>query len=63
MMLTSYPAFAQSQQLPPLEVRAERLDEAAIVRDTSTFATVVDTREATARVDTVADLLTESVGV
>lgn len=58
-----HPAFAQSLPLPTLEVRDERLDEAAMVRDTSTFATVVDTREATARVDTVADLLTESVGV
>ncbi len=62
-MLASQLAAAQSLPLPPIEVRDERLDEAAIVRDTSTFATVVDTQEATARVDTVADLLTESVGV
>ncbi len=63
IMFTSHLTLAQSQSLPTLEVREERLDEAAIVRDTSTFATVVATQEATARVDTVADLLTESVGV
>ncbi len=55
--------MSQSLPLPTLEVRDERLDAEAIVRDTSTFATVVDTRETTARVETVADLLTESVGV
>ena len=63
LLTTSHIALAQSIQLPTLEVRDEQLDEAAIVRDTSTFATVIDTREATSRVDTVADLLTESVGV
>lgn len=63
IIFASHLAFAQSLQLPPLEVREERLDGAAIVRETSTFATVVDTEAATARVDTVADLLTESVGV
>jgi outer membrane cobalamin receptor len=63
MFLASHLVLAQSLQLPTLEVRDERLDSAAIVRDTSTFATVVDTEAATARVDTVADLLTDTVGV
>jgi iron complex outermembrane receptor protein len=33
------------------------------VRETSTFATVVDTSDATSRLESVADVLAESVGV
>ena len=50
-------------QLPPVEVRGQQLDAQQRLRDTSTFATAVDTREATSRVDSVADVLAESVGV
>ncbi len=63
LILTSHLAAAQPHQLAPIEVRGERLDDADLARNTSTFATVIDTEEATARVDTVADRLTESVGV
>jgi iron complex outermembrane receptor protein len=56
------PAAAPTQ-LPPVEVRAPQLAPEQRLRDTSTFATVVDTREATSRVDSVADVLAESVGV
>ncbi len=62
-MLTAHLTAAQPHQLAPIQVHGERLDDAALTRDTSTFATVINTEEATARVDTVADLLTESVGV
>jgi len=44
-------------------VRGERLGAEQVVRDTSTFATVVDTTAATSRVDSVADVLSSSVGV
>ena len=50
-------------QLPPVEVRGQRLGAEQVVRETSTFATVVDTSTATARVSSVADVLSESVGV
>lgn len=50
-------------QLSPVEVRGQRLGAAQVVRETSTFATVVETSEATSRVDSVADVLSESVGV
>jgi iron complex outermembrane receptor protein len=50
-------------QLPVVEVRGQHLGALQLVRETSMFATVVDTSEATARVDSVADVLSESVGV
>lgn len=50
-------------QMPALEVQGQRLGVEQIVRETSTFATVIDTSGATAQVDSVADLLNESVGV
>jgi iron complex outermembrane receptor protein len=53
----------QPTQLPTVEVRGQHLGVTQRIRETSTFATVVDTSEATARVDSVADVLTESVGV
>ena len=62
-MFTCEPAVAQTVQLPPIDVQGERLDDAQWVRETSTFATVVDTQDATGRVDSVSELLTESVGV
>lgn len=58
-------ASAQSSplQLPAVEVRGERPDAEPLTRQTSTFATTIDTSEATTQVDTVADVLAESVGV
>ena len=50
-------------QLAPVEVRSQRLGAEQIVRETSTFATTIDTSEATAKVQSVADVLSESVGV
>lgn len=61
--LTEAQTPSDTSQLPPVEVRGARLGEEQLVRETSTFATVVNTREATARVDSVADVLAESVGV
>jgi len=49
--------------LAPVEVRGQRLGVEQVVRETSTFATVVDTSEATSKVSSVADVLSESVGV
>jgi outer membrane cobalamin receptor len=49
--------------LPPIYIRDQPFTEAQRLRETSTFATVVDTAEATSRVDSVSDLLSESVGV
>jgi iron complex outermembrane receptor protein len=46
-----------------VEVRGQRLGVEQVVRETSTFATVVDTSEATSKVSSVADVLSESVGV
>jgi outer membrane cobalamin receptor len=57
------PSSPAPTQLPPVEVRGQRLGASQVVRETSTFATVVDTSEATSRVDSVADVLSESVGV
>ncbi len=57
------PASTAPTQLPPVEVRGQRLGVEQVVRETSTFATVVDTSEATSKVSSVADVLSESVGV
>jgi TonB-dependent Receptor Plug Domain len=50
-------------QLAPVQVRGQRLGVEQTVRETSTFATTIDTSEATAKVQSVADVLSESVGV
>ncbi len=50
-------------QLPTVEVQGQHLVGPQLVRETSTFATVIDTTEATSRVDSVADVLSQSVGV
>ncbi|GIX48089.1 MAG: TonB-dependent receptor [Candidatus Tectimicrobiota bacterium] len=64
LALTAGLAAAQPPvALPPVEVRAPRLEAAQLARQTSVFATVIDTEDATARVESVADLLAESVGV
>ena len=63
LMLTCHLAAAQPAQLPPITVQGEHLDDAQFARETSTFATVVNTQDATARVDSVSELLTENVGV
>jgi iron complex outermembrane receptor protein len=57
------PSTTAPVQLPQVEVRDERLGEPQLVRETSTFATVVDTSDATSRLESVADVLAESVGV
>ena len=57
------PGAAEPLQLAPVEVRAQRLGVEQTVRETSTFATTIDTSEATAKVQSVADVLSESVGV
>ena len=59
----SSPHAAASLQLAPVEVRGQRLGVEQTVRETSTFATTIDTSEATAKVQSVADVLSESVGV
>jgi iron complex outermembrane receptor protein len=59
----SRPPTQAPVQLPQVEVRDERLGGPQLVRDTSTFATVVDTSDATARVESIADVLAETVGV
>jgi iron complex outermembrane receptor protein len=46
-----------------VEVRGQRLGVEQVMRETSTFATTIDTSEATAKVQSVADVLSESVGV
>lgn len=50
-------------QLAPVEVRSQRLGAEQVVRETSTFATSLDTSDATSKVDSVADVLNASVGV
>ncbi len=50
-------------ELPRVEVQSKPLAGEQLVRESSTFATVVPTGEATARVDSVAEILAESVGV
>ena len=57
------PGAGAPLQLAPVEVRGQRLGVEQIVRETSTFATTIDTSEATAKVQSVADVLSESVGV
>jgi outer membrane receptor protein involved in Fe transport len=56
-------AESASTQLPPVEVQGQQVGGAERIRETSAFATAIDTREATARVESVADMLAESVGV
>jgi iron complex outermembrane receptor protein len=46
-----------------MHIRDQSFTEAQRLRETSSFATVIDTTEATSRVDSVSDLLSESVGV
>lgn len=50
-------------QLAPVEVKGERLGVQQITRETSAFATVLDTSDAPSKVNSVADVLSESVGV
>lgn len=50
-------------QLAPVEVKAQRLGVEQITRETSAFATVLDTSDATSKLHSVADVLNESVGV
>jgi iron complex outermembrane receptor protein len=57
------PSTTAPVQLPQVEVRDERLSEPQLVQETSTFATVIDTSDATSRLESVADVLAESVGV
>lgn len=57
------PPASEPMQLPPVEVRAQPEASIPLARRTSAFATVVDTTEATAQVDSVADVLAESAGV
>jgi outer membrane cobalamin receptor len=59
----SSPEATAPLQLAPVEVRGQRLGAEQVVRETSTFATTIDTTEATAKVESVADVLSESVGV
>jgi outer membrane cobalamin receptor len=59
----SSPDAAAPLQLAPVEVHSQRLGAEQVVRETSTFATTIDTTEATAKVESVADVLSESVGV
>src|SRR5688572_13576409 len=44
------PGAAAPLQLAPVEVRSQRLGAEQVVRETSTFATTIDTTEATAKV-------------
>ncbi|MCZ6873139.1 MAG: TonB-dependent receptor, partial [bacterium] len=50
-------------QLPAVEVRGQYLGAKQRIRDSTMFATVVDVSESTAQVDSIADVLSESVGV
>jgi outer membrane cobalamin receptor len=69
LIVAPRPTVAQSEaptlppRLPAVEVRGQSPAEQPLSRQTSTFATAIDTQEATARVDSVADVLAESVGV
>jgi len=45
------PSAAPPVQLPAVEVREQHLDTQHHIRETSTFATAVDTSDATARVE------------
>jgi vitamin B12 transporter len=58
----SSPDAGTPLQLAPVQVRGQRLGVEQTVRETSTFATTIDTSEATAKVQSVADVLSESVG-
>lgn len=50
-------------QLPAVEVRGQYLGAEQRMRDSTTFATTVDVDDATARIDSIADVLSENVGV
>ena len=50
-------------QLAPVKVQAQRLGAEQVVRDTSAFATSINTADASATIDSIADVLSESVGV
>ncbi|MEE8304203.1 MAG: TonB-dependent receptor plug domain-containing protein, partial [Candidatus Tectomicrobia bacterium] len=50
-------------QLPTVEVQGQYLGAEQRIRDSTTFATVVDVSESTAQVDSIVDVLSESVGV
>jgi iron complex outermembrane receptor protein len=54
---------AEDPSLGEVTVRAEPLDEGVPVEDRTVFSTVIDTSEKTAELDTLADVLAESVGV
>ena len=64
-LATAQPAVspAPPTQLPAVEVRGQQPGDGQLGRDTSAFATVIDTSEATSRVQSAADILSESVGV
>ena len=49
------PGAGAPLQLAPVEVRGQRLGVEQTVRETSTFATTIDTSEATAKVQSVAE--------
>lgn len=50
-------------QMAPVKVSGQRLGAEQVIRETSAFATSIDTSDATAKVDSVADVLNASVGV
>ncbi len=54
---------AEDPSLGEVTVRAEPLDEGVPVEDRTVFSTVIDTSEKTAELDTLTDVLAESVGV
>lgn len=56
-------ASAEDPSLGEITVRAEPEPEEVVLEDPTSFATVVDTSEKTSEVDTVADVLSETVGV
>ena len=53
----------EEPSLGEVTVRADRLPDEAVLQDRTAFATVIDTSEKTAEVDTVSDLLAETVGI
>lgn len=50
-------------QLPAVEVRGQYLGAEQRMRDSTTFATAIDVDDSTARIDSIADILSETVGV
>ena len=57
------PETPASTELPPVQVWGTSPEADESVRDTSAFATVVDTKDAPSRVESVADVLAETVGL